>query len=628
MTSSECIGAVTYYRELVVMMLAPIIAFAVCAICYLLPSHFDLLCFRHQTLQSKTRTRMKFWKLFLYCLFLIYPSLSSTVLREFVCISIDDTQWLLTNLRVQCYTSDWYLYSYISVPFIALYPVGIPLFFFVLLASNRRALHERRVQAQLGFLYASYQRQLWWWEILDSMNKLFLTSVLAFFPSRSQLPLAMACLSAYTMAILVLQPFLSPSDDLLQLLALTELFMLCLAGWIYFNTTDATLDSTQDTFVSVCLIAITILFFFMFALALLWAMRKIALKLYGKWQSSRLVQKDRDALAKLEDDRNNGGKQRNDSAPVEGKAASKEAALMADTPTKPTYRFSIDGRSPNQLSARVAPSAVPPLTGKKERAAEDSGSDSGAGSDSGSGDSESDDSGDEVGGGSKNEQRAKSPSAGTKPGSGRHTARSVSSLAKDAWSVPATPKSTSQVLPMALLRQPSKLSAGLAAVGSEAPSPRSPSKIAQTGNRSPRPAQPPIAEEREHEAEEKEREDEGKGQVEAEEKKQPSPTSPQLPSAPRLGTGADMAAAPRYELPPVVRPSRASVDGGAAVGRSPAPVMRTLTLAPLGMQPQPQQLSGKKKKRKFVRAGDNFAQGQAATNRIAVANPLKQLFTP
>ena len=621
-TSSECIGAVTYYRELLVMMLAPLAAFTGCAVLYLLPSHFDLLCFRHQTLQAKTRLRMKFWKLFLYCLFLIYPSLSSTVLRQFVCLSIDSTQWLLTNLRVQCYTSDWYFYSYVSIPFIVLYPIGIPLFFFVLLASNRHNLHERRVQAQLGFLYASYQHSLWWWEILDSVHKLFLTSVLAFTPDNAQLPLAMTAISAYSMSILVMQPFLSPSDDLLQLLALTELFMLCLAGWIYYNTTDATLDSTQDTFVSVCLIAITILFFVGFAVALLWAMRKLAVKAVGKWQSSRQLQKDKDELAKLEDDRPDAAQ------PVKetnGKAAA--AVPKTSEPNKPTYHFSVDSRNSTQLSARVAPVlAVPPIRAVGSNGDEDeAGSDEDSGSGSG-GDGSGSDSGNEA---ADRGQRAKTPSVATNASSGRQTARSVSSSrARDAWSVPATPKSSHSHGPAALVGQSSKR----AMAGSEAPSPRSPSRLQPQSSKSPRPAQPAIAEEREREATDEHDDDDSSD--DSHEHKQPlSPlrAARPAPPPPSLGAGAGMAAAPRYELPPLARPGRGSVvDSAAAALAGPtgaSPLQRSATLAPLRpLAGSPAAL--KKKKRKFVRAGDNFAQGQAANNRLTANNPLKQLFNP
>ena len=416
-----------------------------------------------------------------------------------------------------------------------------------------------------------------------------------------------------------MQPFLSPSDDLLQLLAMTELFMLCLAGWIYFNTTDATLNGTQDTFVSICLIGITILFFVMFAVALLWAMRKLALKLYGKWQSSRQLQRDVDELAKLEQDRSDG---KLPAMPADVKTAAPVPNTDA-APSKASYHFSTNPRSPSQLSARVAP-VPPPLSASQVARAASSAGGSDSDSESGSGGDSDED--------AASRHSAASPSVAGNQTSGRHTARSVSSSrGKDAWSVPATP--TSRAPPPMLQRQSSKRAVA-GGPGSEAPSPRSHSRLPLHSSRSPRPAQPAIAEEHEKEAADEQQDDgkdQHKEQPQPEEKQaaSSSPLSSARPPPPSLGAGSAVAAAPRYELPPVVRPTRGSLDPSSAgptasAAATPNSVQRTMTLAPL--QPHGSPASLKKKKRKFVRAGDNFAQGQAVTNRLAVANPLKQLF--
>ena len=615
-TSSECIGAVTYYRELVVMMLAPLIAFAACVVLYLLPSHFDLLCFRHQTLQSKTRTRMKFWKLFLYTLFLIYPSLSSTVLREFVCISIDSTDWLLTNLRVQCYTSDWYFYSYVALPFIVLYPIGIPLFFFVLLHSNRRHLHERRVQAQLGFLYASYQRQLWWWEILDSVNKLFLTSVLAFFPSDSQLPLAMGCISLYSMCVLVMQPFLSPSDDLLQLLALTELFMLCLAGWIYFNTTDATLDSTQDTFVSVCLIAITILFFVGFMLAILWAARKLALHALRKWQSSRVGLKDMDADAKQQAQKEEqtqlphaNTKLTFDPTAVVGvyskqasgyeeqqRDAKQRPALLplsdlsshSAVRSKPASVRNATARTPS-ASNRVAPAVMPPASlvaslqppqsdGNASKSDSESGCESYNESGSGGHDEHKDD-----------------QSAATRSQHGEATSRAVSrvqssvgrpnSAGRDAWSAPSTPR-LQQQQPVT----PPKLTArSLTLV-------RQSSRIAS----SPSVAQVPMLGSSIAEAEEDKDDSDSDGDSDERKKQQTqqqSHSQPQRTST--LTSSASLRPATAAKIAHTPSPLLSGASPSLPSGRG---VRGSVTAAALT-----------KKKRRVIKAGDNFSRAGGGT---------------
>ena len=262
---------------------------------------------------------------------------------------------------------------------------------------------------------------------------------------------------------------------------------------------------------------------------------------------------------------------------TDGQAKAKEL----EPPVK-SYQFSLDQRSPKPQqpsSARVAP-IVPSLSVAPRKSSAENDSDS-ANSRRG------------------NEEEAKrpplaAPSAGNNASSGRHTGRSVSS--RDAWSVPATPRSSQEPPP-----------------GATVVSPRSPSKItAPSTHRSPRPAQPAIAEE-----------------AAAEDERDERPSSPLRslrPAPPRLGAGSVIGAAPRYDLPPVQRGARGSLDPAAVVvtSASPTPAQRALTLAPLQGSP-----SGlRRKKRKVVVPGSNFAQNMAAGNRLQVVNPLKQLFEP
>jgi hypothetical protein len=103
---------------------------------------------------------MKTWKLFLYGLFLIFPGVSSVVLRLYVCkvglrprlassphgsrqslcesilhISlladpplltqpVDDESYLLTDLRIQCNTGTWNAYTLFGISLVLLYPIG------------------------------------------------------------------------------------------------------------------------------------------------------------------------------------------------------------------------------------------------------------------------------------------------------------------------------------------------------------------------------------------------------------------------------------------------------------------------------------------------------------------------
>jgi hypothetical protein len=78
------------------------------------------------------------------------------------------------------------------------------MFFFTVLRSNRHRLHEPFVRAQLGFLYAGYQKHAWMFELVDLGHKLLVTSLLSFLPTSAQLPTAMSVIVMYVCALCLL----------------------------------------------------------------------------------------------------------------------------------------------------------------------------------------------------------------------------------------------------------------------------------------------------------------------------------------------------------------------------------------------------------------------------------------
>ena len=163
--------------------------FILIVVFYLIPRESDMCCFKHQSISARQRSIMNFWRVFLYLLFVIYPSLSSTVLRHYVCKEIDGISFMWADLRQRCFTDMWTTVSYANIPLVLLYPIGIPLFFLALLLKNKKSLQVKRIKAQLGFLYAGYRAEAWWFEMADCGHKLFLTSILAFFDRDYQIPI-------------------------------------------------------------------------------------------------------------------------------------------------------------------------------------------------------------------------------------------------------------------------------------------------------------------------------------------------------------------------------------------------------------------------------------------------------
>jgi hypothetical protein len=301
-TSAECLfSSDFYYNRFIFVVVAPI-ALLFCSVVFvLIPRYFECLCFKHSTVQERSRSSMKFWKLFLYLLFLIYPSVSSTVLRHFVCKQIDDQSYLWEDLRVQCYTDRWTTVAFVAIALILLYPVGIPVFFFSLLKLNQKDFREPRIKAQLGFLYAGYRLEIWWWEILDTINKLVLTSLLAFAPQDAQLPLGMAIVTCYTFCILYFNPYLRAEDDLLALFSQVEIYLILLAGNVFYNLPIGGLSTEDDLIMSIALIILSVGFFcgFVFFIARIFYYAALEFLEKRKKKAARRLEREQAALAKL-----------------------------------------------------------------------------------------------------------------------------------------------------------------------------------------------------------------------------------------------------------------------------------------------------------------------------------------
>ena len=298
-----CVASVDFYTKWIAITMTPIAVLLLVFIFFLLPRWVrDIRDEEDYDLRRAARERSQriFWKLFLFTLFLIYPGVSSTVLRLFVCREVQVVNdegitkvqsFLLADFSIQCYDSTWWSYAIVDMGFIMLYPIGIPLFFFGMVRNSRHQLNLPDVRVQLGFLYEAYSRDLWWFELVDMCNKLILTSLIAFFPVDLQLPFGMVFAVLYLMVLLVAKPYVRKGDDRLHLFAQLEIFVILLAGYVFQQFSEGELTYKADVAMSIVLIILVISFmlFFLFQLAMF--VRKF-LKRRSKLKKAEAKQKE------------------------------------------------------------------------------------------------------------------------------------------------------------------------------------------------------------------------------------------------------------------------------------------------------------------------------------------------
>jgi hypothetical protein len=160
----------------------------------------------------------------LFTVFLLYPNVSSTILNMFVCKDIEgqcvllcsaavDTPRLM-DVRRQGVRAARFLAHLLQPALVPLHgrhdhhghhlpagsshhhtgalphapacAQGIPAVFLYFLHKYRKRLREPGVRVQLGFLYEAYTPNLWYFEVVDMLYKLIMTSLIGFIPIKGQ----------------------------------------------------------------------------------------------------------------------------------------------------------------------------------------------------------------------------------------------------------------------------------------------------------------------------------------------------------------------------------------------------------------------------------------------------------
>jgi len=190
-----------------------------------------------------------------FSLFLIYPVVASTVLRLWVCKTVNGVDYLLADFHNVCYDERWNRYAHFGAVMILFYPIGIPILFAIKLTANRKLMQRPGVKAALGFFYGSFYPSAWWFELVDITHKLILVSLIAFFPPDLQLPFAMTFIQAYLIIILLVHPYKQDTDDRLHLQAQIALFLYLYAG---FMLQRATVSDATEIVLDIILIGLMI----------------------------------------------------------------------------------------------------------------------------------------------------------------------------------------------------------------------------------------------------------------------------------------------------------------------------------------------------------------------------------
>jgi hypothetical protein len=244
-------------------------------------------------------SRTLVWNILLPFLFLVYPSISKTVLLMLRCREIDGTRYLLSDIALSCEDEQYAQYFRFALFGVLMFPVGIVALFTGLVHRQRRNLppdwwpkeepskqkeayasYRKEVGRSMakpfaawkstvwdekmaphvkcfnryGFLFAAYTTRFWWFEGLITVYKLCMTVVIVFVSDLDQAKILFGMTGATLMlgAMSFYQPF--KHAGILSINTMAQLVIL----FVLFTASYLLINGGNNTFVAIFLVMLTI----------------------------------------------------------------------------------------------------------------------------------------------------------------------------------------------------------------------------------------------------------------------------------------------------------------------------------------------------------------------------------
>jgi hypothetical protein len=174
--SAGCVVHVSFYTKLLLTTLLPLFVVALLGVIHLIVRYkHSALSVNNSLTNTQTQAAAradlidhavtKHSLVFLVFTFLIFPSVSTTVLETFACDYLKDTgeHWLRADYSISCDTHTWNVYRAYAAVMVLIYPLGIPGMYSYLLWKHKKHIlvTEHQVEERDHNVEVQTSRFLW-----------------------------------------------------------------------------------------------------------------------------------------------------------------------------------------------------------------------------------------------------------------------------------------------------------------------------------------------------------------------------------------------------------------------------------------------------------------------------------
>jgi len=249
-----------FYKAVIVICMPPAIMCMLCMVFFIPMYIMDRrdMSDNDKYRNKRARSQAQMFKIIIFTTFLFYPYVNTVLLGMFNCIDIYGTRYMVADFTMDCASSEYQWQAAVIAPFAMFYSIGIPVLEGHFLYRNRMKLRDPDMLLKAGFIYEAFDRNCWYFEIVDMLHKLVQTSLIPFLPNNMEMPATMFVAIVFVIVLLLKSPFIRKGDDRLKLLTLINLAMLAMVGFVIQRLQVIRLPELEDTIYGILLVSIVI----------------------------------------------------------------------------------------------------------------------------------------------------------------------------------------------------------------------------------------------------------------------------------------------------------------------------------------------------------------------------------
>jgi hypothetical protein len=174
--------------------------------------------------------------------YLVLPTVTTTIFAAFPCDPFDDGRThLRADYSISCEGGAYKAMVVYAGAMLLLYPVGtLSIYTWTLIRNKSKIKEEVEVREEdeelmsKAFLFENYKPECWWFEIVETIRRLLLTSALGLIEPGTDTQLAAGLIMAvFGFGIFCgFKPYLEKRDNLLSILSSVQIFLVVLSAFV------------------------------------------------------------------------------------------------------------------------------------------------------------------------------------------------------------------------------------------------------------------------------------------------------------------------------------------------------------------------------------------------------------